>query len=74
MNDFKQLIIGISVFELFIDMSEGIKIEFVFSLNVKKGEAALTAFLIEWVSLNYYKITMRAVISLRKDSKSRAAP
>lgn len=74
MNDFKQLIIGISVFELFIDMSEGIKIEFVFSLNVKKGEVVLTAFLIEWVSLNYYRITMRAVISLRKDSKSRAAP
>mgnify|MGYP003472942235 CR=1 FL=1 len=55
-------------------MSEVINIELIGSVNVKKGEAVLTAFLIEWVSLTYYTITMRNVISFKKDSKSRAAP
>ncbi len=74
MDDFDQLIIGVPVFELFVDVSQVVEIELALALDVKQGEVGFATFLREGAALNRNTLTMRAVSSLRKPSKSRAAP
>ena len=74
MNDLNQLVVIVSVFQLVADVSQVVEVELSLSLNVQKGEVGPSSFFSKGTALNKSKVTSLAVTSLRKLSKSRAAP
>jgi len=73
-DDLDQLLVGVSVFELFVDISEVVEVEFSLGLNVEKGEVRLASLFGEGAALGGIKGTILVVSSLRNCSKSRGAP
>jgi hypothetical protein len=68
------LFIGVSVFQLVVDVDEVAEFEFSLSLDVQQSEVSLPAFFVEGAALSKIRSTILAVSSLRKPSKSRADP
>ena len=61
MDDLDQLVVIITVFQLFIDISQVIEIEFSFSLDVQDPEISSASLFAEWASLNNNFYTILAV-------------
>ena len=74
MNDLHKLLLGVAVFELLADVSQIVKVQFTFSLDVQQWEVSFSSLFAEGASLNTNKFTILAVSYLRNCSKSRGAP
>jgi len=54
-NDLDQLVIGVAVFQLFVDVSQVVEVQLSLALHVQKSEVGLASLLREGVALNNNK-------------------
>lgn len=51
MDDFDELLIGVAVLQLFVDVSQVVDVQLALALDVEEGEVGLPAFLREGAAL-----------------------
>ena len=74
MDDLPDLLIIISIAELFVEVFHVIEGQLVLGGHIKKSEVLVSSFFVEGISLSKKTLTILLVSSLQKPSKSRGAP